>query len=402
MSRSSNPDKTIGERIKARRLLRTWSVRHAADRAGMSHASWSRIERGLQAADNRFVLANIASALECSITELTGTPMPSADRRAAAAQAGVSAVRRALVEIEPTNDGTPPSRPLPALADDLGLLRRLRHDCDYAGATALAPQLLSDLHAASSGPERPAALRLLCEATFLSSSLLRALGHPADSWLGAERCHALATETQDHVLLGLAAFARAGAAICCGSYVRGLALAEHAATALDPHAGHPNGLEMLGALQLMCAAAGGAVDGLDAGRAWMTEAARIADRTGETTTHALYFGPTNVKLWHLGIEVEVGDPGRAVAIATTTDVTAAQVNSRLVFFHADVARAYARLGRRDHDAVRHLLVAERVAPQHVHSSPLLQETTRALLDRAQRSAGGSALRGLCERMQVGN
>lgn len=91
-------DQTIGERIRARRLLRSWSVRHAADRAGISHASWSRIERGLQAADNRFVLADIAAALECSIVDLTGTPMPSADRRAAAAQAGVRAVRTALVE----------------------------------------------------------------------------------------------------------------------------------------------------------------------------------------------------------------------------------------------------------------------------------------------------------------
>src|SRR3954447_22811847 len=98
MDRSTTRDMTIGERIKARRLLRTWSVRHAADRAGISHASWSRIERGLQTADNRFVLANIASALECSIIDLTGTPVPSTDRQAAAAQACVSAVRCALVD----------------------------------------------------------------------------------------------------------------------------------------------------------------------------------------------------------------------------------------------------------------------------------------------------------------
>ena len=89
-----------------------------------------------------------------------------------------------------------------------------------------------------------------------------------------------------------------------------------------------------------------------------------------------------------------------MTIAETIDMAAVQVNSRLVFFHTDVARAYAGLRGRDHDAVRHLLIAERIAPQHVHSCRLLQETTRALLDRAQRRAGGSALRGLCERMQV--
>jgi hypothetical protein len=119
-----------------------------------------------------------------------------------------------------------------------------------------------------------------------------------------------------------------------------------------------------------------------------------------TSTHALYFGPANVSLWRLGMRLDAGDSRHALAIAPTADSSVAQVKSRLVFFHADLARAYAGL-RSDDTAIRHLLFAERVAPQHVHSSPLLQETTRALLDRAQRRAGGAALRGLCERMRVG-
>ena len=67
-------DPTIGERIQARRQLRGWSVRYAASRAGISHATWSRIERGRQAADNRFMLADIAAALECSPADLAGIP----------------------------------------------------------------------------------------------------------------------------------------------------------------------------------------------------------------------------------------------------------------------------------------------------------------------------------------
>jgi transcriptional regulator with XRE-family HTH domain len=88
-----NPDPSIGERIRARRLIRGWSVRHAADRAGVSHATWSRIERGRQAADNRFVLADIAAALECSPADLAGVPVPVTDRAAMAAQTGVYAIR---------------------------------------------------------------------------------------------------------------------------------------------------------------------------------------------------------------------------------------------------------------------------------------------------------------------
>src|SRR3954452_16907160 len=93
---------TIGERIQARRLLRGWSVRHAASRAGVSHATWSRIERGRQAADNRFTLADIAAALECSPVDLVGTPVPAADRAAMAAQVAVYGMRQALVDIDLT------------------------------------------------------------------------------------------------------------------------------------------------------------------------------------------------------------------------------------------------------------------------------------------------------------
>src|SRR5688500_8961794 len=104
---------TIGERIRHRRLMRGWSVRHAASRAGVSHATWSRIERGRQAADNRFVLADIAAALECSPTELAGMLVPAGDRAAMAAHAGVHAIHQALVE---TDLGEPADRPAPAPA----------------------------------------------------------------------------------------------------------------------------------------------------------------------------------------------------------------------------------------------------------------------------------------------
>src|SRR5512138_1199035 len=105
---------TVGERIKARRLLRGWSVRHAASRAGISHATWSRIERGQQAADNRFMLADIAAAQECSSAEMVGVAVPAADRETVAAHVAVHAVRQALVDAD-LREG--PDRPAPAVGE---------------------------------------------------------------------------------------------------------------------------------------------------------------------------------------------------------------------------------------------------------------------------------------------
>lgn len=392
---------TIGERIQARRLLRGWSIRYAASRAGVSHATWSRIERGRQAADNRFVLADIAAALECAPADLAGRPVPAGDRAALAAQTAVHGIRQALVDIDLAEPADRPAPPIGDLARTVELADALRQACDYAGAARLTPGLLRDLHAAAAGPDRGRALRLLGEVTFIASSVLRNLGHPAEAWLGAERCRDVAEVAGDPILVAYAAYARASAANACGSFQRGRSLAERAVDELRPYVGRPGGPEMLGSLQLICAYADRGRKRPDDSRAWSAEAAALARRTGETTTMGLFFGPTNVDIWRIGIEVDGGDPGRAAEVARGTDPAAIPAGFRQVFYYADTARALARLRGRDREAIRFLLVAERVAPQHVHSSAMVQETTRALLERSRREAGGTELRGLCERMRVG-
>lgn len=401
MTARPGPDPTIGQRIQARRLLRGWSIRHAASRAGISHATWSRIERGRQAADNRFVLADIAAALECSPADLAGAPVPAADRAAMAAQASVYGIRQALVDIDLTESPARPGPPVADLARTVALVDTLRQACDYAGAARLLPDLLRELHAASAGPDRAPALRLLCDVTFIASSIVRNLGHPAEAWLAAERCRDAAETTGDQVLLGYAAYARASAASACGSFHRSLTVAGRAVDDLRPHLAMPGGVAMLGSLQLVCAYASRGLKLLEDSRAWADEAAELAGRSGETDVLGLFFGPTNVNIWRIGIEVDGGDPARAADIARTTNPAAITAGFRQVFYYADAARAYARLRGRDREAIRYLLTAERLAPQHVHTSPLAQETTRALLERSRRQAGGTELRGLGERMRVG-
>ena len=396
-----NSELTIGERIQARRLLRGWSVRYAASRAGISHASWSRIERGRQAADNRFMLADIAAALECSPDDLVGTPVPAADRAAVAAQVGVYAIRQALVDIDLSERTVRSAPPVAELARTVALVDTLRQACDYAGAGRLVPDLLRALHGAATGPDRQAVLRLLCNAALYASTIVRNLGHPAEAWLAAERCREAAEAAEDPVLQGYAAFARASAALACGSFQRSLAVAGTAADEMRPHLTRHGATETLGSLWLVCAYASRGLKRLDDSRTWSGQAAELAARTGETETMSLFFGPTNVNFWRIGIEVDGEDPARAVDIARSTKPAAIAAGFRQVFYYADVARAFARLRGKDREAVRYLLTAERIAPQHLHSSPHARETTRALLERSRRQAGGTELRGLCERMGVG-
>lgn len=396
MTPRPSPDLGTGGQIRARRLLRGWSVRYAASRAGVSHATWSRIERGLQAADNRFTLAEIAGALECSPGDLTGTAMPAGDRAATAAQAGVPALRQALIDTDLAEPADRSAPPLAELARTVETIGALWPACDYAAVTRLLPRLLLDLHSETAGPERAAALRLLCSATFIAASVLRILGHPAEAWLGAERCRDAAEALDDPVLLGYAADSRAAAAFACGSYQRGLTLAERAIDDLWRHTGRPGGAEVLGSLQLLCALASGGRRRLDDSRTWSVEASAVARRTGETTTMGLFFGPTNVDLWRISIEVDLGDPARAVQVARGVTPATIPAGFRQVHYYADTGRALAKLDDRDREAVRMLLIAERIAPQHVHTSADVREATQSLLERSS----GPELRGLAERMSV--
>jgi hypothetical protein len=235
----------------------------------------------------------------------------------------------------------------------------------------------------------------------MASSVLRALGHPADAWLGAERSRDAADAAGDPLLRGHAAYVLASAATACGSNQRGQTIAERAVDDLSRHLGLPGGPEVLGSLHLIAALASRRRQRIDDSRDWLTQAAGLARRTGETNTLGMFFGPTNVDLWRMNIEVEAGDPGRVVEIALRTDPGVIPAGVRQVYYYADAARALARIGGRDREAVRFLLTAERIAPQHVRTAPELAETIRVLLDRSRRQAGGTALRGLSERMQVG-
>jgi len=102
-----------------------------------------------------------------------------------------------------------------------------------------------------------------------------------------------------------------------------------------------------------------------------------------------------VGLWTVAHQIDTGRSGKAVETAAGLDAASLPA-VRTVYLYTDLARALADV-RRDDEAVRMLLAAERVAPQHTRSSAAARETARALLRKARRA---STVQGLCERMGV--
>jgi transcriptional regulator with XRE-family HTH domain len=391
----------IGERIRLLRMQRGWSVRHAADLAGISHSQWSRIERGERSADNRFILAAIAQALRVALSDLTGHIGLASDLDKADTKTSVYHLMQAVVESDLDDRPTTRPQPIEPLLRQLDLAISLRLKCDYTGAAGIIPDLLRGLHAVAFGADRQAALRALVLAEDTASFVVRYLGDPASAVLVADRGRQAATLLDDPVMAGMAAWSQAHAASGCGLYQRAQRIAGHAAQDLEGRLDLPDAQEMLGQLYMVSGFAYYAQGDEESANAAIAEAERIATITGQSDALGLNFGPIGIACWKISMEADGGDPGHAVQVARSVDSTGltAVALSRQTAFYVDTARALSNIGK-DAEALRMLLLAERIAPQRVRLSPLVAETVRALLEKAKRGRGWADLRGLCERVGV--
>jgi transcriptional regulator with XRE-family HTH domain len=400
MARKASGEIAIGQRIKDRRELLKWSVRHAADRAGMNASTWSRIENGHTSADNRFTLAAIAKALRCPVTDLTGLPANPVDRDQAETGGAIYDAVCAILESDLEFEPTAPAKSIEELTRETSLVRDLRTRCDYTGSAARLPNLFRSLHAtAYVDQDRAAALRLMVLASDTASFVIRYAGHPGSSCLAADRGKQAARESEDPVMIGLAAYGSAHAATGCGLFGRALTIAERAATQLERHLDLPVAPQVLGLLHLTSAYSLCALGRADDAVTRVDAAQEIAVRTGDTDALGLMFGPTNIDFWRISMDADGDDPGKAVDLARITNPLNVDSPSRQAAFYLDTSRALARIGK-DQEALRMLLLVERMAPQRMQS-PLVVETVRGLLERARRGTGWTELRGLCERLGVG-
>jgi transcriptional regulator with XRE-family HTH domain len=384
-------DPSIGDRIRARRQLRGWSVRHAASRAGISHTSWSRIEHGRQRTD-RYMVVDLAAALECSVTDLTGQPYAPTDRQLEAARFDGERVWRKMLNHPLTEPAAGPVPPVGQLTQESELVRDLYGRCDYAGALQRLVHLIPALH---NGKDNRDALKAMIPVYGVAMGSLLNVGYPAQAWLAVDHCVAAAERLDDRVALAVAAANRARLLSYSGAYGPARTVCDQAADELQGVLSAPTALDALGFLHLARAHHMAGLRDFTAAEDHLAEAGRIAERTGETTAWDLAWGPRNVALWRLALQLDTNRAGEALESAARITVTGLPAVRR-VYFYMDLARGMAEV-RRDRDAVRHLLAAERIGPQHTRSSTSARETARALL---RRGVTGSELRGLCERMGV--
>ncbi|PJN26204.1 helix-turn-helix domain-containing protein [Kitasatospora sp. CB02891] len=97
--------------------------------------------------------------------------------------------------------------------------------------------------------------------------------------------------------------------------------------------------------------------------ALIREAANSAAAAGRVT--GLADGVQSVALHELSVHYELGDAGRAIALARTIDPTMLPTAERQARFFIDVARAFDQWGKPE-QCFKALLAAEEAAPQEIH------------------------------------
>ncbi|MGH3765109.1 MAG: helix-turn-helix domain-containing protein [Pseudonocardiaceae bacterium] len=375
--RSVDDARTIGTRVRQIRRARGKSLRVIAGLTGMSATHLWRIEHGERALDLAEI-AVLADALQIAPSELIKLPIPAPAN--GDTDSAIKAVRRALRAVSHGWPGgqvvaveTLRARVMAVVAD------HARCDREHQVGAAL-PALIADLHT-SIGAGRDVA-GLLDLAVFLhvgvTTGWLRVAGAEVDLreqavLLGRQAAQDRNTPTA----LGLATWGGLHVMLIDGA--TDLALAELDATSVPTNS--PESMQLAGMLALSRSLVAAADNRAAEVAAPLELASEFAERTGEGNAYWMGFGPTNVGCWRLAAAVEIGDHGRAVAIAEGLRPEVHPHRGSQALYWVHYGRALSRLrGRRD-DAAMALRRAELISPHQVQRDPLARDILSELRAR---------------------
>lgn len=365
-------DRELASRIAAVRVARRLTQEQLAAVAAISVSLLRKVERGARPATPS-VLQAIAEALDVDPGQLTGKAV-AADGRVHAA---IPAIRRALDSFDFPDDG--PVRPLPELAQAVGVAERWRLSSQYARLAQQLPPLVNELCDAfhASAPADRAYLAGLLTSTLRSlDAAAYKFGYHDLSARLIDLMHTTAGHTGDDVLAAAVAYVRTEVFFVTGNLRAAL-------QALDSAAGRtasatPAAAAAYGALHMRAAVVASRLGAADTARGHLREARDIADRVAESVYYGTAFGPESVRVHEIAVAVELGDEQAALSTAADWKPTNNLPAERRSHYYLDLARAQLWAGRRE-SALGSLRMARQIAPQHVREHPQVRETVATLL-----------------------
>lgn len=379
----------IGERLRFSRQRRGKTQAVLAGLAGVSEDYVSQIERGAKT-PTIGLLHGFARILGVKVSALLGEPQFEED---SAIHPVASELHRRMM-----------SYGAPGRTGEVNLAEpRQRVDAAwriwqgsphrYTEGAEVFPALLSDVQRASrsfrafgEAEQRREAARLSSDMYYLLRTFAKRIGRTDLSLLAADRAIAAAYDSDD-VLRIAGAHGNLGQILLAQNEAEAAEeVVRRAVEELKPYLERGGDwVAMSGALWLVASIASVRQGDAWTARDWLRERAwPAAESVGEGNVLWTVFGPTNVRLHAMSVEMEAGESAEGLSIADGIDVTSLPSLERRTTFSLELARLHEQ--RRDDAAVLlHLMSAVTTGPEDLRYNALARDLVRGLLRRARPS-----------------
>lgn len=379
----------VGQRVRFARQAGHQTQAVVAGLAGITTDYLYQIERGKKLPTLPVLLA-IANALGASAAALLGEEEPVAvpipHPRSAA-----RAIHQAL------------TLPLPAAqpADSVVLRDRIhtawrtwQHSPQrYSEVGANLPGLITDTELLLRRPDgRGKAQVCAVELYGLVRTVAKRLGRTDSALLAADRAVRAAEQLDRPLPLATAAWNLAHVLLADGQPDGAEAVALQALERLRTAEAMPDHLALQGALLSVAAIAGARCGQPWPARERLREADRLARATGERNIAWTAFGPTNVAMHAVSLEMETGEAGEALRLAERVQPPATLSIERRVAFLLDQAKGYGQ--RQDYgSALVAVQAASLEAPEDITYRPAAHRIVQTIVQRGRSTVArqGAAL-----------
>ncbi|MFG2579764.1 helix-turn-helix domain-containing protein [Streptomyces malaysiensis] len=394
-------DLPIGDRIRHYRGERRQDV--VAGLVGISPDYLSQIERGLKV-PSLPILHAIAQELGVPTAALLAdTPAPSR----IPPDTAEPAIVRALMGYGPPRDA-PLAEPT-ALREHVESAWRVWQSSRtrFTDMADALPDLIADTeyaartHCPAAHPDRHRSImRVRADLYFLLRSYLRRTGRVDLSMVAADRALRAAEEADDPLRTAAAQW-NLGHVLLAAQELDGaeqIALRAVEELRRAPIT-EPERVAMSGALHLVAVVAEARRHDWSAARDRLRNHARPAARSvGEGNIMWTVFGPTNVALHEVSIEMEAGDASEALRVADDVDTKDLPSVERSFTFNLEVARCH-NVRREDAAVLLSLLELEDLAPEDLARTPLARKLMLTVIRRGRATHARQAEK-LAERVGV--
>lgn len=385
---SASAELGIGDRLRFYRQGAKKTQAVVAGLAGVTEDYLSQIERGFKTPTIN-LLHQFARILNVPVSVLLGEPNFEPE---GAVHPVASSIHRAMMSY-----GGPSS------ADERVNLAELRERVNaawniwqgsenrYTEAAGILPDLITDVQGImrsfrgpDQGRERREAAQLTADLYFLLRTFTKRIGRADLSLLAADRAVAAAEDADDPIRIAAAHWNLGHILMAQDEAEAAEEVAIKAAEGLRPRLdGDTNAVAMFGALWLVAIIAavrrGDSWSARDRLREHAWPAARQA---GEGNVMWTVFGPTNVGLHAMSVEMEAGEASVGLRLADDVDISRAPSLERRMTFYLETARLYDQ--RRDDPGVLlHLVSAENNGPEDLRYNVLARDLVRGLVRRAR-------------------